>query len=257
MRVVPRVRIPPPKQKRPGRALATSKGTYKTIREASKATGIAAANIAARLKLGWTSDQACGYALAPKHETSGIAKEIFCEGARYASQTQLAEAFDLRPALVGKRLRNGWTPEQAVNLNLPPPRYRNADGSPREHSWTNPVVTSEGKSYAGSAHGTYLLYVIENTLNDKKYIGITTTSLSTRFYHHKVEASKKGSRSKLYNAMRKLGVNEFSISILRNDASNIEELLHQETKTILDFDSITNGYNTSTGGTLGTAKDHS
>ena len=96
--------------------------------------------------------------------------------------------------------------------------------------------------------------MIENTLNDKKYIGITTTSLSTRFYHQKVEASKKGSRSKLYNAMRKLGVNEFSISILRNDASNIEELLHQETKTILDFDSITNGYNTSTGGTLGTAK---
>ena len=107
--------------------------------------------------------------------------------------------------------------------------------------------------FAGSKDGKYLLYAIENNINDKKYIGVTTTTLATRFYHHQRAADDKkgGSSSKLYNAMRKLGLDNFSITLLRDDAKSIEELLEQETAAIKEQGTVAGGYNTSNGGTLG------
>lgn len=244
---------PPPKRKVTGRQLVTSRGSYKSVREASKASGVNSANISARLKLGWTPDQACGFA-SPPAKTSAVGQSVECDGKVYPSKSKLAYAYGLSEKLVLKRLRNNWTPEQAVGLTAPPPRYRNNDGTLREHSWVNPVITSDGKKHAGSSSGTYLLYAIENSINNKKYIGITTTSLSTRFYHHKKASEKSTSSSKLYNAMRRYGADNFSIRILRSDARNIEELLNQEIEAIKEHDTIARGYNAATGGTVGTSK---
>ena len=246
---------PPPKREATnGATLATSKGTYKSVREASKASGVAEANIHARLKLGWNADQACGYDSPPKRESNNSQKTV-CAGKSYASKTALATAYNLSPRRVAKRLRNGWTPEQAVGLEEPPPRYRNADGSARNHSWVNPVRTKEGKLFAGSGSGRYLLYVIENSMNDKKYIGITTTSLATRFYQHKLSAKTASSTaSKLYNAINKIGIENFSIRLLRDDANSIEQLLDQEVQAIREMQTLNKGYNASSGGTLGTAR---
>ena len=78
------------------------------------------------------------------------------------------------------------------------------------------------------------------------------TSLQTRFYHHKSTASSGGGyNSKLYNAMRKLGIEHFYIALLRNDATSIEDLLAQETAAIEEFDTVERGYNASLGGTIG------
>ena len=247
---------PPPKRlAHNAKSLKTIKGQFESVREASKASGVPEANIIARLKLGWTSDQACGFASAPK-KGSNNASQVKCAGKIFVSKAALADAYDIPYRKLAKRLRIGWTPEQAVGLEDAPPRYRNSDGSKRDHSWANPQTTSDGKMFAGSKDGTYLLYAIENNINDKKYIGVTTTTLATRFYHHQraAEDNKGGSSSKFYNAMRKFGLDNFSIILLRDDAKSIEELLEQEMAAIKEQDTVANGYNTSTGGTLGTGK---
>ena len=247
---------PPPKRlAHNAKSLKTTNGQFASVREASKASGVSQANINARLKLGWTPDQACGFAPAPKR-VSNNASQVKCAGKIFTSKAALADAYEIPYRRLAKRLRSGWTPEQAVGLDDAPPRYRNSDGSKRNHSWANPQITVDGKMFAGSKDGKYLLYAIENNINDKKYIGVTTTTLATRFYHHQraAEDNKGGSSSKLYNAMRKLGLDNFSITLLRDDAKSIEELLEQETAVIKEQDTVAGGYNTSTGGTLGTGK---
>ena len=230
----------PPKRAAPNaKLLETSKGKFKSIREASKVSGVSEANINARLRLGWSPDQACGFS-PPTKRPSNNAREIKCAGKTFESRASLASEYGISHTKVGKRLRNGWTPEQAVGLEAPPPRYRNSDGSERSHSWANPQRTSDGKLFAGSKDGKYLLYSITNELTGKAYVGITTTTLSTRFYHHKkaAEENKGGAQSKLYNAMRKYGVENFSINLLRDDAQTIDELLEQEVSTIKKLKTI-------------------
>ena len=247
---------PPPKRlAHNAKSLETTKGQFESVRAASKASGVSEANINARLKLGWTPDQACGFASSPKR-ASNNASQVECAGKSFDSKAALADAYEIPYRKLAKRLRSGWTPEQAVGLDHAPPRYRNSDGSKRDHSWANPKVTNDGKMFAGSKDGNYLLYAIENNINDKTYIGVTTTTLATRFYHHQraAEDNKGSSSSKLYNAMRKLGLDNFSITLLRDDAKSIEELLEQETAAIKEQDTVASGYNTSTGGTLGTGK---
>lgn len=246
---------PPPKREATNQVtLVTSKGTYKSIRAASEISGVTEANIQARLKLGWSADQACGYEDRPQRESNNSQRTV-CAGKSYPSKTALAAAYDLPAKRVRKRLRNGWSAEQAVGLEEPPPRYRNTDGSAREHSWVKPTRNKKGQLHAESADGNYLLYVIENSVNDKKYVGITTTSLNTRFYLHKAAARKSKSKtSKLYNAIKKLGEDNFAIRLLRDDASSIDELLDQEVAAIKEMQTIKKGYNTSTGGTIGTGR---
>ena len=231
----------------------TSAGTFGSVAAAARHFSIPAHNIRARIRLGWSNDEAVELTkrLPPK---SPNATEVQCEGQFYESRGQLADAYNLKRTLIGKRLRAGWTPEQAVNLASPPPRYRNKDGSGREHSWTNPVKLGSGQLAAGSLTGKYLLYIIKNSVNSKVYVGVTTSSLQTRFYHH-VSSAKKGSgQTKLHNAIQAHGADKFFIALLRDDALSIEELLLQESNVIDEMNSIKDGYNTAKGGAFGTSK---
>ena len=41
---------------------------------------------------------------------------LYCGGKSYSSIAELAQPFNLHPSSVGRRLRDGWTPEQAVGI---------------------------------------------------------------------------------------------------------------------------------------------
>lgn len=57
----------------------------------------------------------------------------------------------------------------------------------------------------------YTLYVIDNTISGRQYVGITKNSLKQRFAGHK-SAANSGKQTPLYAAMRKYGVDKFVIT---------------------------------------------
>lgn len=52
----------------------------------------------------------------------GIPKAIICQGTEYVSVLALAERFGIHPSTVARRLRDGWSPEEAVGLHPKPKR---------------------------------------------------------------------------------------------------------------------------------------
>jgi len=93
-----------------------------------------------------------------------------------------------------------------------------------------------------------LIYKITNTLNGKCYIGYTKTNITTRWQRH-VKELNKGTNRKLYDAMRKYGVKNFTIEeIDRDDTATQEEWLHLETLYIIVYDAVDYGYNMTYGG---------
>lgn len=93
---------------------------------------------------------------------------------------------------------------------------------------------------------TYSIYVIENDVNDLKYVGITQYSLKRRFTEHKRKV-KRGIHTKLYNAMRQFGVDKFHIRLLENDIP-FSDGADKECYYINLFNSFNNGYNMTLGG---------
>ena len=93
------------------------------------------------------------------------------------------------------------------------------------------------------------IYIIENRINGKKYIGATKTSLSERFRKHIYTAHRVKSRhyeNPLYQDMRKYGVEKFKVSVLEECSE--KELPMLERHFIEKFDTINNGYNIALGG---------
>lgn len=78
------------------------------------------------------------------------------------------------------------------------------------------------------------VYKITNKINSKIYIGITSNSLSKRFYQH-VWQSSKGKNIPMQNAIRKYGKESFTIELLytfksRQEACEKERELIKELK---------------------------
>lgn len=86
-----------------------------------------------------------------------------------------------------------------------------------------------------------VVYLITNTINNKKYIGITTRNISDRFKEHCKANSYIG------RAIRKYGENNFSIEVL-DIAHSKEELFDLEVKYISNYNSYRDGYNQTIGG---------
>ena len=87
-----------------------------------------------------------------------------------------------------------------------------------------------------------LIYRIHNLVNDKSYIGFTKLNLSYRFFEawygsHFDHYLDKDCNVHLYNAMRKYGLENFTLSILSIDPNDTESIF------IKEFDSFYNGYN--------------
>lgn len=104
---------------------------------------------------------------------------------------------------------------------------------------------------------TGIVYLIENTVNNKKYIGITTLKLEKRWSLHK-NHSKKSSYP-LYRAIRKYGIDKFTISKIKEITHDsrrflIKQLEKLEKKYIKKYHSFVGwndaGYNLTTGGDI-------
>lgn len=85
------------------------------------------------------------------------------------------------------------------------------------------------------------VYCIENVLNNKKYIGITTRTIKERFAEHCKAESYIG------KAIRKYGVENFKVYGLDVATSN-KELCDLEVYYIEKYDTFRNGYNQTIGG---------
>ena len=86
------------------------------------------------------------------------------------------------------------------------------------------------------------IYLIENKINDKKYVGKTYLTIQKRWGEH-CRDSKRFDRP-LYRAIRKYGIENFSIKELEY-CDNLEE---REKYWISFYDSYYNGYNATLGG---------
>lgn len=91
-------------------------------------------------------------------------------------------------------------------------------------------------------------YIVYQILfpNGKKYIGCTSSTLLKRINDH-ISSMESGLNYKIYNAMRKYGVNNLKFEILGKYKTK-EEMFHMEKYYIQLFDSQINGYNITSGG---------
>ena len=63
-------------------------------------------------------------------------KEISCAGKTYSSVLEFSIAYSIHPSTTGRRLRDGWTPEEAARL------------SPRKNKGHGKKVVINGVSYS-------------------------------------------------------------------------------------------------------------
>jgi group I intron endonuclease len=94
----------------------------------------------------------------------------------------------------------------------------------------------------------FAAYIITNAVTGKRYVGITTTSISQRWHQHRrrAEVGKRG--QVLYQAMRKYGVAAFTIEHVAS-VRNLDDLNALEQDLILQEDTVfPRGYNLTWGG---------
>lgn len=86
------------------------------------------------------------------------------------------------------------------------------------------------------------IYLILNDINDKVYVGQTTQSVEKRFNEHVWVAKRNRVYSKLYTAMRNIGIEHFyAVSIVECEDA---ELNRYEQYFVELYNSLQNGYNT-------------
>lgn len=91
------------------------------------------------------------------------------------------------------------------------------------------------------------IYIIQNNINDKVYIGQTTRTVEIRWNEHiRCAKSIRKSKSKLYQAMAKIGIEHFEIKTLFEcDNSTLDD---EEQYYINQYNSYKDGYNSTPGG---------
>lgn len=94
----------------------------------------------------------------------------------------------------------------------------------------------------------YEVYKIQNSINNKLYIGITNKGYKNRFRKHLSEA-RNGSTFILHNAIRKYGSDVFTVALLET-CKTVEQLKDREIFWIstLDTTNRDKGYNMTLGG---------
>lgn len=94
-----------------------------------------------------------------------------------------------------------------------------------------------------------LIYKITNNINNKVYIGLTTCSLDYRWRRHLTEYRNQNNTKHLYKAMRKYGIDNFSIEQI-DETDDFRELGEMERYYIKSYKSTNPlyGYNLTAGG---------
>ena len=95
-----------------------------------------------------------------------------------------------------------------------------------------------------------IIYMYENPINGKCYIG-RTTNIKKRYNEHRRMTSKK--HSKFGHALNKYGIENFNLktllTITTTDGFNLSDLLNSFEKYYIEkYDTFVNGYNSTLGG---------
>ena len=91
-----------------------------------------------------------------------------------------------------------------------------------------------------------IVYLITNTLNGKQYIGMTKRTLDARWNSHCSDA-RRNSPYRFHAAIRKYGEENFKREVLYENLE-IGECRILEESMIVEYDTMTNGYNAKPGG---------
>jgi len=94
-----------------------------------------------------------------------------------------------------------------------------------------------------------IIYIAENLINGKQYIGQTKFELDIRKKQH-LRSAKNGSTATFHCAIRKYGENNFTWKVLCSGKTR-EELNILEQKYVGEFGSYASGYNNDHGGRVG------
>lgn len=92
----------------------------------------------------------------------------------------------------------------------------------------------------------YIIYKAENTFTNEVYVGATTKTLVERKKDHIIKMYN-GSDVCFHQAIQTFGSQSFVWSVI-DTANTINELAQKETKYIMSYNSIKNGYNSDNGG---------
>lgn len=98
------------------------------------------------------------------------------------------------------------------------------------------------------------VYIVQNLINFKIYVGVTSGTANHRWKCHVSAAINDRIENKFYRAIRKYGSGSFSVSVVMN-FDRIESAYEYERILIRLLDSRTNGYNTAHGGIDGMRKE--
>lgn len=99
------------------------------------------------------------------------------------------------------------------------------------------------------------LYIIENIVNHKRYVG-QTTNIKKRIYEHfRRLRNNKHINKKLQNAFNKYGEESFIFTYKEVEVKDLDELDELEIDLIKKLDSYNNGYNLTLGGEGGLMPD--
>lgn len=99
------------------------------------------------------------------------------------------------------------------------------------------------------------IYVIENDINDKQYVGKTVFSIEKRWKEHLNDAFKRTVEHRpLYSAIRKYGPEHFSIRLLEQVPDELAS--ERECYWISKLNTFNNGYNATMGGDGAMYIDH-
>lgn len=224
--------------------------TYSNVKHLAEAFGKNAEMLRRKLRDGQTLEEALTERLEKR--ISANAKAIEFNGKSYPSIQSLVDEYRVKASVFNRRLKRGWTIEQALEIEDAPPRFRNFEGHARDTKWKNERSTATGVEPVPDAEG-YKLYLIRNKKSPKQYVGITIGSLESRLKQH-FSAARRGRKGALQNAINYYGEENFTIELISNNARSFEELQDLEIVEIAKRDCIKNGYNTAYGGSLGTSK---
>ena len=93
----------------------------------------------------------------------------------------------------------------------------------------------------------YTIYLIQNRVNQKCYVGFTGNPVKNRWKQH-IYAASSGGGFKLHSAIRKFGLENFEFSVIYQSKDREDTLLNKETFFIREYNSYKNGYNCNEGG---------
>lgn len=241
---------PPPKRTGNAKKVTYNGTTFTNLKHLAEAFGKNVEMLRRKIRDGLSIEDAIEDK-KPKR-ISPLAKSVEFNGRSYKSIQSLVDAHQIKASVFNKRIKRGWSIEQALELQEAPPRFRSFDGHARVSKWKNERPTPTGFEPIPDANG-YKLYLIRNKKSDKQYVGITIGSLETRLKQH-FSAARRGRKGALQNAINFYGEDNFSIELISDSAKSFEELQDLEIAEITKRDCIKNGYNTAYGGSLGTSK---